>query len=120
MTTPVIYRKPGVATIKIKKGTTWSLSITYKVKSTGTGIAITDARLKVRPRSSSTAVLLSLTVGNGITLGGSDGSLTLALSATETAALDFTAGVYDLEVVAAGSTNCILEGAFQVVAEVTY
>lgn len=58
------------------------------------------ARMQVRSRADSVDVLFALTTENGgIVLGGTAGDITLAMSATATAALDFRKGVYDLEVV---------------------
>ncbi len=58
------------------------------------------ARLQVRETVESTTTLLSLTTENGgITLGDAAGTITLYVSAADTADLDFDAAVYDLEII---------------------
>ncbi len=58
------------------------------------------ARMHVRSKVDASTTLLELTTENGrIVLGGVTGSITLKLSATETSALNWTNGVYDLEIV---------------------
>ena len=57
------------------------------------------ARLQVRERVASETVLLSLTTENGgIVLGGADGTITMHMSAADTAAIEWRRGVYDLEI----------------------
>lgn len=78
--------------------------------------------MHVRSTISATTTLVTLTTENNrISLGGTAGTVTLTISATDTAA--FTPGlyVYDLELVAptTGVVNRIIEGNFAVKAEVT-
>jgi len=61
------------------------------------------ARMQLRSTRASATVLLLLTDSNGrIVLGGTEGSVNLVLSATDTAALSFSTAEYDLELVSAG------------------
>lgn len=80
------------------------------------------ARMQVR--ESDTAVgdpLLSLTtVNGGITIDNTAKTITLLVSATDTAALTFTTGVYDLEMISAGGVvTQLLKGSVSVQEEVT-
>lgn len=109
--------------LEIKQGATLSLVATWK-DAAGTAINLTGytARLAVRDTYSSGTAILSLTTENGgISLGGSAGTITLAASATTTAALSAPfSGVYDLEVVSGGGVvTRLLEGAATVSPEVT-
>lgn len=54
-----------------------------------------DAKLEVRPNAKSDEVLLTLTDGDGITLGGGAGTIDLHGDPSDTAGWDFT-GEYDL------------------------
>ena len=77
--------------------------------------------MHVRSTVEATTTLTTLTTENGrIALGGTAGTVTLTISATDTA--QFTPGkyVYDLELVSGGGVvSRIIEGNFVVKAEVT-
>ena len=77
--------------------------------------------MHVRPTVESSTLTISLTTENNrITLGGAAGTITLHISATDTAALTPGLYVYDLEVVSGGGeVTRIIEGNFAVKAEVT-
>ncbi|HXH24529.1 MAG TPA: hypothetical protein VNI78_04720 [Vicinamibacterales bacterium] len=79
------------------------------------------ARMQARERHGSPTVLLELTTENGgIQLGGPSGTITLSMSAAQTAALTWRRGVYDLELVSpAGVVTRLIEGVITVVPEVT-
>lgn len=113
---------PGVYDLRINKGETLELPITYKDE-TGQPINLTNytARLQVRERHESTSVLLELTTENGgITIDGPAGTLTLHLAAAASAALTWERGVYDLEIVSpSGVVTRLLEGAALTRPEVT-
>lgn len=78
------------------------------------------ARMQVRASVAATDVLLELTTDNGgITLG-SDGTVTLQASAITTAALAWTRGMYDLELMdSAGVVTRLAAGSVAVSREVT-
>lgn len=79
------------------------------------------ARMHIRAAQAATATLLELTTENSrIALDNTLKTITLTLTATVTAAIDWTAGVYDLELVSAGGVvTRLLEGAVSVSEEVT-
>lgn len=79
------------------------------------------ARMQIREAVDSASVLLELTSTAGdIVLDNVLKTITLTIDAVDTAALTFTAGVYDLEMVSPGGVvTRLLEGAVSVIGEVT-
>lgn len=78
------------------------------------------ARMHVRTAVATASTTIELTTANGrIALGGATGTITLQLSATDTAALAAKRYVYDLELVSGTTVTRLLQGAFTVSAEVT-
>lgn len=112
----------GQFDITILQGATFNPVITWKNKSTGVPVDLTgySARLQVRKSASDSNKLLDLTSGDGITLGGSAGTITILVSATDTAALPAGAYKYDLELESgAGVVRRLLEGSATISAEVS-
>jgi len=112
----------GTYNLTIEQGSTLNLAMTWN-DSSGAAINLTGytARMQVRPAVESNVTLLSLTTENGrIALGGAAGTITLTVSATDTAALAATTGVYDLELVSSGGTvTRLLQGTVTISKEVT-
>jgi len=107
--------------IKCDQGATFSRVITWK-NSNGTPIDLTNytARMQVRANYPSSTVILNLTTENaGITLGGALGTITLAATATATAAIAADQYVYDLELITGSNVTRVVEGTFTVNPEVT-
>lgn len=106
----------------IEQGASFRVPLIWK-DSDGLPNDLTDytARMQVRAAKEATDILLELTSENGrLVLGGLDGTITITLTATETAAIDWCKGVYDLEVVAPdGFVTRLLEGRVSVSKEVT-
>lgn len=115
----------GQLDLRLHQGATWHVQFTYKVgadPATATPVDLTHyvARLQVRSAWYSETPLLALTEAAGITLGGGAGTIDLNLSATETAALTWREGVYDLELVTPeGGVRRVLAGKVTVIPEVT-
>ena len=107
--------------ILIEQGATYSQVITYK--ETGAAISLVGytARMQVRATLESAEALIELTTGNGrIALGGAAGTITLTISATDTAALTAGRGVYDLELVSgSGIVTRLLQGVATISRNVT-
>lgn len=97
-----------------KRGTTVALATPVDL----TGCA---ARMQIRRKVGSDIVLLELTTANGrIALGGAAGTIRLLIDSAITAAIDWTIGVYDLEIVMTdGSVVPKFYGDVEVVREVT-
>lgn len=107
--------------ILIDQGSTWSLQLTW-LDSDGAPIDLTgySARMQIRPTLESSTVTASLTSpSNGITLGGTAGTVTLAMTATQTAAITAGTYVYDVELVSGLTVTRIVEGGLTVRREVT-
>lgn len=111
--------------LEINQGATLSKVITVKTNADALmNLTSYTARLQVRPSLCSPILTYEMTTTNSrIVNGGALGTLTLTLTATETAAMtNFFTGneVYDLEIVSSGGTvTRIMEGKFLLKKEVT-
>jgi hypothetical protein len=113
--------------IVITQGETYRQVFTWKLRwpsgATPTPVDLTgcSARMHVRELLETPTTLLELSTANGrITLGGLAGTITIDLSAEDTAALTWLQGVYDIEIVfATGEVRRLLEGGVKVNREVT-
>lgn len=93
----------GEYDITIEQGSGFSLSLTYEAPE-GSLVDFTGstACLQVREKYSSPDTLIELTTENGGIELGSDGSVELSMPAADTAELNFSRGVYDLEIIPPG------------------
>ena len=110
--------------LEIEQGATFKFKINWFQDDEITPVDLTNytARMQIRSEVTSTTVLLELTTENGrITLNGASGVIDLYVSATDTAALAFTAGVYDLELVDGSNSDVyrLMYGLIEVSPEVT-
>jgi hypothetical protein len=98
--------------ILIEQGATLQPVVTYKESGAAINLTGYTARMQVRSTLESAEALIELTTANGrIALGGSAGTITLTISATDTAALTAGRGVYDLELVSgSGIVTRFLQG----------
>lgn len=110
---------PGRYNFICPQGSTFSKQITYSTNETPINLTGYTARMQVREKYTSTNAIVSLTSGNGITLGGSAGTITINISAATTTTLVAKEYVYDLELVSGSTVTRILEGRFLVTPEVT-
>jgi len=108
--------EPGEYDITIHRGKTFSLELAYS-DDTGVvdlGKTYDTARMQIRPAvfslppdSPVPGPLLELTTGNGRLVLGAN--LTITISAADTAALPWTTGRYDLELVSGVSPNEVVD-----------
>ena len=72
MTTPTIGPKPAALNFRIRQGSTFGTTLTYR-DSDSNAVDLTGytARMQIREELSSPSTLLSLTDVDGLTLGGS-------------------------------------------------
>lgn len=107
----------------IIQGATYMLSFTWKAGVDKIPVDLTGctARMQVRTKVGASIPLLSLTTENGgISLGGTAGTINLLIDAEDTAALSWTSGVYDLEIVhPGGQVRRLMYGSVTVSPEVT-
>ena len=95
----------------------------YLCSYTPVSLANYTARMKIRAAASSPDVLVSVVSGAGITLDDTNHTITITLSAADTAAYTFASGVFDLELVSGDATPVVtklLSGTVTVLDEVTY
>ncbi len=118
--------KPAKLKFTIYQGATFRKRLRWSVKAAGVPIDLTGckARMQVRAEVESTEVLLELTTENGgITLGGTAGTIDFYVGATATAAITWTSGVFDLEIVHPGAlpddVTRLAQGTVSVSPEVT-
>lgn len=114
---------PGKHNLFVYRGATFSKQIVWKDEN-GALINLTGwkARLHMRETVDESTPFLTLTTENGgLALGGAAGTINLLASATATAAIQVTEGVYDLEMVAPDTVTVtrLLEGLVFVSPEVT-
>jgi hypothetical protein len=105
----------------LDQGSTFSQTLVYK-DAEGNLVDLTNytARSKARESLESNTVVWNLTSGNGITLGGPTGEITITVAASTTAT--YEAGstfVYDLELVNGSIVTRLIQGVITVSGEVT-
>ena len=109
--------------LSIDQGATFTRQVTWKTGKPATPVDLTGctARMQIREAIESPEVLVSLTTANGgITLGGPAGTVALRIEADTTAAFEWRAGVFDLEIeFADGTVRRLLAGTVTVSPEVT-
>jgi hypothetical protein len=107
--------------ILIEQGATFSQLVTYKDNGVAVNLTGYTARMQVRATLESASTLVELTTANSrIALGGTAGTITLTISATDTAALTAGRGVYDLELVSgSGIVTRLLQGVATISRNVT-
>jgi hypothetical protein len=107
--------------ILIEQGATYSQVITYKDNGVAVNLTGYTARMQVRATLESASTLVELTTANSrIALGGTAGTITLTISATDTAGLTAGRGVYDLELVSgSGIVTRLLQGVATISRNVT-
>jgi hypothetical protein len=114
--------KPGKLNLTIYQGSTWRRVVRLATPAGAVDLSGATVRMHVRATVAATTTLLELTEANGRALitDAAAGEIVLLVSATDTAALTFTSGVYDLEIeYADGVVERILEGAMKLSKEVT-
>lgn len=113
--------RAGLHNFTIQQGSQWSKPIVWADED-DVPVDITDwsARMHIRRRASDDTAIAELASPDQITVGTTDGAVTLALTTAATAALPAIEGVYDLEMVdPSGEATRILEGKMHITSEVT-
>jgi hypothetical protein len=116
-------QSPGYLDLNCWQGANFDYVLTWESAGTPVNISGYSARMQVRSNYDSGTAIVNLTAGTGITLGGTAGTISLAMNATTTAALDGTPNaqyIYDLELISgAGYVTRLVEGNFFINPEVT-
>jgi hypothetical protein len=110
---------PGIYNIKAYQGATYGLNLTWAIGGTAVNLTGYTAAMQVRENTSATATILSLTNGSGITLGGTAGTIAIAVPATTMGFATPGNYVYDLELNSGGQVTRLIQGSFAIDAEVT-
>ena len=110
----------GTLNFTIEQGATFNLLLTWKVNGTPVDLTNYTARLQARVDVEDSEIILSLTNGAGITLGGVAGTISIDQTAVQTTVLPSGTFVYDLELVAgSGSVTRLVQGELLISPEVT-
>ncbi len=111
---------PGNYNITLWQGADYDKTFTVTQNGTAINWSGYTAQMQVRESSDATSPLLSLTNGSGITLGGTAGTITVAITNAQSSAINAGSFSYDLELTSSGgSITRLLQGSFNVVANVT-
>lgn len=114
---------PGKLDLTLYQGATFDYELSWSAAGSAVDLTGYSARMQVRASHSSSGVVIELTSGSGIMLGGTDGTIGLSISATDSAALGFTSSrqfIYDLELESdSGVVTRLVEGRFFIDPEVT-
>ena len=105
--------------LTIPQGTTWSLDLVYKRGTAPVSLTGAQARMQLRTSYDAPTAAISLTQASGITLGGEAGTIVVALTDAQTAALPAGRYVYDLELIETGKVTRLIEGVAICTPEVT-
>jgi hypothetical protein len=112
----------GIYNITADQGATFSRQLTWK-DSTGAVVNLTGytARMQLRSNVEATgsAVLSLTTENNRIVLGGTAGTIALGVAASAMEAVGAATYVYDLELVSGSVVTRLVQGTFEIRAEVT-
>jgi hypothetical protein len=112
--------KDKALNLTCKQGSTFTRRLTYKINNVIVNLTGYTARMQVRPDHASQNLILNLSVGNGITIDGEHGTVSITVTASTTASIPASTYVYDIELIAPDTTvQRILEGKFIVTPEVT-
>jgi hypothetical protein len=111
---------PGIYNVQCWQGADWDR--TFTISQSGVPLNLTgySAAMQVRESADADTYLLSLTNGTGITLGGTAGTITVAITSAQSSAIAAGSYSYDLEIVSnGGAVTRLLQGSFNVVGNVT-
>lgn len=111
---------PGTYNITAYQGADFDRTFTITQSGTALSLVGYTSAMQVREAADSTAYLLSLTSGSGITLGGTAGTIAIAITAAQSSAVPAGSYAYDLEIINnSGVVTRLLQGGFTVSGNVT-
>lgn len=110
---------PGTYNISAFQGATFDLTATWSIGGSAVDLTNYSAALQVRNTYDASTTVFSLTNGSGITLGGTAGTIALAISAESMGSAQPGAYVYDLELDSGSEVTRLLQGQFSISPEVT-
>jgi len=110
---------PGTYNITAYQGATYSKTFSITQADVAFDLTGYTAAMQVREGYSSADALLSLTSSAGIALGGTAGTVQIAISAAQSSAIPAGSYAYDLELTLSGAVTRLLQGSFSVVGNIT-
>lgn len=111
---------PGLVHFVCPQGSTFRRTLTYTLDNAPIDLSGYSARLQVREAHYSTESLIALVSGDGLTIGGSAGTIDILINDSDTSDLPAGTHVYDLEIISSGNiVDRLIEGNFTVTPEVT-
>ena len=111
--------KPATYNIAAYQGATYNLNLTWSIGGTAVNLTNYTAAMQVRQNPNSTATVLNLASGSGITLGGTAGTILVNVPANTMGSATPGSYVYDLELNSGGQVTRLIQGSFAIQAEVT-
>lgn len=110
---------PGTYNITAYQGATFNFVATYSISASPVDLTNYTAAMQIRTAYSASSAVLSLTSASGITLGDAAGTITVEISAATMASVNAGTYVYDMELDSGSEVTRLLQGTFNVQAEVT-
>jgi hypothetical protein len=110
---------PATYNITAYQGATYKLNMTWAIGGTAVNLTNYTAAMQVRENPQSTAVVLNLSTGSGITLGGTAGTIAVNVPANTMGSVVAGNYVYDLELDSGSEVTRLVQGLFAIQAEVT-
>jgi hypothetical protein len=111
---------PGLVNFVCPQGSTFRRTLTYSLDEIPVDLTGYSSRLQVREAHYSENPIISLVSGNGLSIGGSAGTIDIFISASVTSEFPTGTHVYDLEIVSPSDiVDRLIEGTFNVTPEVT-
>lgn len=111
--------KAGKYNITAYQGATYDLNLTWTVNNVPVNLTNYTVAMQVRAAANASTAILSLTNDSGITLGGTAGTINVNIPANTMGAASPGQYVYDLELNSGSAVTRLIQGTFQIQAEVT-
>lgn len=110
----------GLYDLIVEAGATYTRVFTWSTGTPATPVNLTGYTAHAQLRDSHGVLLVDLTVGAGLTLGGSAGTITLTMTPAQTLLIPQLGGSWDLKLTAGdGTVTRLLQGLVQLSPEVT-
>ena len=110
---------PGTYNFTLYQGADWDRTFTVTQGGSALNLSGYSASMQIREAADSTAYLLSLTSGSGITLGGTAGTVAVAITSAQSSAISAGSYAYDLELLSGSQVTRLIQGAVNVSGNVT-
>ena len=110
---------PGTYNFTLYQGADWDRTFTITQGGTALNLTGYTASMQIREAADSTAYLLSLTSGSGITLGGTAGTVAVTITSAQSSAIASGSYAYDLELLSGSQVTRLIQGAVNVSGNVT-